>query len=110
MIVYSNFVTILLSFNSSGEFVIHSEAFCFSKVLFSYYHQYIKTNKTNYFKIVSFILEHPKALEDFTLENILSHIYYFRCRDYTELLAQVYLLPDFLSEHSKVWLKLLKYS
>ncbi|KAF3816738.1 hypothetical protein GH733_014086, partial [Mirounga leonina] len=45
--------------------------------------------------------EHPKALEDFTLENILSHIYYFRCRDYTELLAQVYLLPDFLSEHSK---------
>uniref|UniRef100_G3SSA5 DNA repair protein RAD51 homolog 3 n=2 Tax=Loxodonta africana TaxID=9785 RepID=G3SSA5_LOXAF len=46
--------------------------------------------------------EHQKALEDFTLENILSHIYYFRCRDCTELLAQVYLLPDFLSEHSKV--------
>nr|XP_054111556.1 DNA repair protein RAD51 homolog 3 isoform X1 [Callithrix jacchus] len=46
--------------------------------------------------------EHQKALEDFTLENILSHIYYFRCRDYTELLAQVYLLPDFLSEHSQV--------
>uniref|UniRef100_A0A2R9BCJ1 DNA repair protein RAD51 homolog 3 n=1 Tax=Pan paniscus TaxID=9597 RepID=A0A2R9BCJ1_PANPA len=46
--------------------------------------------------------EHQKALEDFTLDNILSHIYYFRCRDYTELLAQVYLLPDFLSEHSKV--------
>ncbi|CAK7291216.1 DNA repair protein RAD51 homolog 3 [Vulpes lagopus] len=46
--------------------------------------------------------EHSKALEDFTLENILSHIYYFRCHDYTELLAQVYLLPDFLSEHSKV--------
>uniref|UniRef100_A0A8C6DUB6 DNA repair protein RAD51 homolog 3 n=1 Tax=Moschus moschiferus TaxID=68415 RepID=A0A8C6DUB6_MOSMO len=46
--------------------------------------------------------EHPKALQDFTLENILSHIYYFRCRDYTELLAQVYLLSDFVSEHSKV--------
>ncbi|XP_045381604.1 DNA repair protein RAD51 homolog 3 isoform X2 [Lemur catta] len=46
--------------------------------------------------------EHQKALEDFTLENILSHIYYFRCHDYTALLAQVYLLPDFLSEHSKV--------
>ncbi|XP_078228852.1 DNA repair protein RAD51 homolog 3 isoform X3 [Callithrix jacchus] len=46
--------------------------------------------------------EHRKALEDFTLENILSHIYYFRCCDYTELLAQVYLLPDFLSEHSQV--------
>ncbi|XP_029423972.1 DNA repair protein RAD51 homolog 3 isoform X6 [Nannospalax galili] len=45
--------------------------------------------------------EHQKALEDFTLENILSHIYYFRCHDYTELLAQVYLLPDFLSDHSK---------
>uniref|UniRef100_A0A2K5RQX2 DNA repair protein RAD51 homolog 3 n=1 Tax=Cebus imitator TaxID=2715852 RepID=A0A2K5RQX2_CEBIM len=45
---------------------------------------------------------HRKALEDFTLENILSHIYYFRCRDYTELLAQVYLLPAFLSEQSKV--------
>ncbi|XP_023615394.1 DNA repair protein RAD51 homolog 3 isoform X5 [Myotis lucifugus] len=45
---------------------------------------------------------HPKALENFTLENILSHIYYFRCHDYTELLAQVYLLSEFLSEHSKV--------
>lgn len=48
--------------------------------------------------------EHQKALEGFTLENILSHIYYFRCHDYTELLAQVYLLPDFLSNHSKVQL------
>ncbi|XP_030318497.1 DNA repair protein RAD51 homolog 3 isoform X2 [Calypte anna] len=45
---------------------------------------------------------HLKALESFSLESILSHIYYFRCRDYTELLAQVYLLPDFLAEHSKV--------
>lgn len=41
-------------------------------------------------------------METFSLESILSHIYYFRCRDYIELLAQVYLLPDFLSEHSKV--------
>ncbi|EDL15814.1 DNA repair protein RAD51 homolog 3 isoform 2 [Mus musculus] len=48
--------------------------------------------------------EHQKALKDFTLENILSHIYYFRCHDYTELLAQVYLLPDFLSDHPKVQL------
>ncbi|XP_055652432.1 DNA repair protein RAD51 homolog 3 isoform X1 [Falco peregrinus] len=46
--------------------------------------------------------DHLKALEMFSLESILSHIYYFRCRDYIELLAQVYLLPDFLSEHSKV--------
>ncbi|XP_066120163.1 DNA repair protein RAD51 homolog 3 isoform X1 [Saccopteryx bilineata] len=45
---------------------------------------------------------YPKALENFTLENILSHIYYFRCHDYPELLAQVYLLSDFLLEHSKV--------
>ncbi|XP_019348884.2 DNA repair protein RAD51 homolog 3 isoform X2 [Alligator mississippiensis] len=46
--------------------------------------------------------DHHKALETFSLESILSHIYYFRCHDYTELLAQIYLLPDFLSEHSKV--------
>lgn len=46
--------------------------------------------------------EYSEALEDFTLENILSHIYYFRCCNYTELLAQLYLLPEFLSEHSKV--------
>ncbi|NWW91170.1 RA51C protein, partial [Rhynochetos jubatus] len=46
--------------------------------------------------------DHLEALETFSLESILSHIYYFRCRDYIELLAQVYLLPDFLSEHSKV--------
>ncbi|KAM8797207.1 DNA repair protein RAD51 homolog 3 [Eudromia elegans] len=46
--------------------------------------------------------DYLKALETFSLESILSHIYYFRCRDYIELLAQVYLLPDFLSEHSKV--------
>ncbi|XP_019366700.1 PREDICTED: DNA repair protein RAD51 homolog 3 isoform X2 [Gavialis gangeticus] len=48
--------------------------------------------------------DHHKALETFSLESILSHIYYFRCHDYTELLAQIYLLPDFLSEHSKVQL------
>uniref|UniRef100_A0A803SRX0 DNA repair protein RAD51 homolog 3 n=1 Tax=Anolis carolinensis TaxID=28377 RepID=A0A803SRX0_ANOCA len=46
--------------------------------------------------------DHPPALETFSLDNILSHIYYFRCHDYVELLAQVYLLPDFLSEHPKV--------
>ncbi|XP_042298426.1 DNA repair protein RAD51 homolog 3 [Sceloporus undulatus] len=46
--------------------------------------------------------DHQPALETFSLENILSHIYYFRCHDYVELLALVYLLPDFLSEHPKV--------
>uniref|UniRef100_A0A8D0C9G6 DNA repair protein RAD51 homolog 3 n=1 Tax=Salvator merianae TaxID=96440 RepID=A0A8D0C9G6_SALMN len=46
--------------------------------------------------------DHQAALETFSLENILSHIYYFRCHDYVELLAQSHLLPDFLAEHSKV--------
>nr|XP_028564737.1 DNA repair protein RAD51 homolog 3 isoform X2 [Podarcis muralis] len=46
--------------------------------------------------------EHQTALETFSLENILSHIFYFRCHDYVELLAQVHLLPDFLSGHPKV--------
>ncbi|KAG8122610.1 putative RAD51 C-like protein [Naja naja] len=35
--------------------------------------------------------DHQIALETFSLENILSHIYYFRCHDYMELLAQVVL-------------------
>ncbi|XP_044286061.1 DNA repair protein RAD51 homolog 3 isoform X2 [Varanus komodoensis] len=46
--------------------------------------------------------DHMTALGTFSLENILSHIYYIRCHGYVELLAEVYLLPDFLSEHSKV--------
>nr|XP_020642618.1 DNA repair protein RAD51 homolog 3 [Pogona vitticeps] len=46
--------------------------------------------------------DHQPALKTFSLENILSHIYYFRCHDYVELLAQVYLLPDFLSGHPKI--------
>ncbi|XP_043910215.1 DNA repair protein RAD51 homolog 3 isoform X2 [Protopterus annectens] len=43
-----------------------------------------------------------KAMETFSVDSILSHIYYFRCHDYTELLAQTYLLPAFLLEHPKV--------
>ncbi|XP_053131080.1 DNA repair protein RAD51 homolog 3 isoform X3 [Hemicordylus capensis] len=46
--------------------------------------------------------EHHAALQTFSLEEILSRIYYFRCHDHVELLAQLYLLPSFLSEHSKV--------
>ncbi|MBN3293942.1 RA51C protein, partial [Polypterus senegalus] len=42
------------------------------------------------------------ALENFTLETILSNIFFFRCHDYVELLAQVHLLPDFLFKHPKV--------
>lgn len=56
----------------------------------------------SFYSSIYLFSDHLKALETFSLESILSHIYYFRCRDYIELLAQVYLLPDFLSEHSKV--------
>ncbi|XP_064620780.1 DNA repair protein RAD51 homolog 3-like isoform X1 [Lineus longissimus] len=46
--------------------------------------------------------EQEDALEKFTMEDILSKIFYFRCHDYVELLAVVHTLPDFLSEHSQV--------
>ncbi|XP_005986848.1 DNA repair protein RAD51 homolog 3 [Latimeria chalumnae] len=46
--------------------------------------------------------EQQKAMETFSVDTILSHIYYFRCHDYVELLAQAHLLPDFLSAHPKV--------
>ncbi|XP_067866790.1 DNA repair protein RAD51 homolog 3 isoform X2 [Heterodontus francisci] len=43
-----------------------------------------------------------KAAEAFSVSSILSRIYYFRCHDYVELLAQAHLLADFLAEHRKV--------
>lgn len=43
-----------------------------------------------------------EAVKEFTVSSILSRIYYFRCRDYVELLAQAHLLDDFLAEHRKV--------
>ncbi|KAE8624937.1 hypothetical protein XENTR_v10006099 [Xenopus tropicalis] len=46
--------------------------------------------------------DHIKAMQTFTLNEILSQIYYFSCHDYIELLAQINLLPDFLSSHPKV--------
>ncbi|XP_053563357.1 DNA repair protein RAD51 homolog 3 isoform X2 [Bombina bombina] len=46
--------------------------------------------------------DHIKAMRTFTIDSILSHIYYFCCRDYVELLAQIHLLPDFLEQHLKV--------
>ncbi|XP_069471262.1 DNA repair protein RAD51 homolog 3 isoform X2 [Ambystoma mexicanum] len=46
--------------------------------------------------------EHRKAMETFSLDGILAHMYYFRCHDYVELLAQIHLLPGFLAQHSKV--------
>ncbi|XP_018102394.1 DNA repair protein RAD51 homolog 3 isoform X2 [Xenopus laevis] len=46
--------------------------------------------------------DHVKAMQTFTLNEILSRIYYFSCHDYVELLAQINLLPDFLANHPKV--------
>ncbi|KAM5181023.1 DNA repair protein RAD51 homolog 3 [Mantella aurantiaca] len=45
---------------------------------------------------------HRLAMQRFTVNDILSQIYYFRCRDYTELLAQIHTLSDFLAQHVKV--------
>ncbi|XP_051971888.1 DNA repair protein RAD51 homolog 3-like isoform X4 [Xyrauchen texanus] len=46
--------------------------------------------------------EQKKALEELTAENILSNLFLVRCHDYAELLAEVYLLPDFLAEQPEV--------
>ncbi|XP_066552015.1 DNA repair protein RAD51 homolog 3 [Amia ocellicauda] len=46
--------------------------------------------------------EQQDALQRFTVDNILSQLFVFRCHDYVELLAQAYLLPDFLSQHPEV--------
>ncbi|XP_072325993.1 DNA repair protein RAD51 homolog 3 [Scyliorhinus torazame] len=43
-----------------------------------------------------------EAAQAFSVSSILSRIYYFRCHDYVELLAQSHLLADFLAEHPKV--------
>lgn len=42
------------------------------------------------------------VIKDFTEENILKRIYYYRCRNHTELVSAVHLLPTFLNSHSKV--------
>lgn len=41
-------------------------------------------------------------MKNLTFETLLKGIHYFRCHDYTELIALVHTLPDFLKEHSKV--------
>uniref|UniRef100_A0A8C9VTG1 DNA repair protein RAD51 homolog 3 n=1 Tax=Scleropages formosus TaxID=113540 RepID=A0A8C9VTG1_SCLFO len=46
--------------------------------------------------------EQREALKGFTLETILSNLFLFRCHDYVELLAEIYLLPDFLAQHPEV--------
>ncbi|KAM4610276.1 DNA repair protein RAD51 homolog 3 [Polymixia lowei] len=46
--------------------------------------------------------QQQRAMKDFTQETILSNLFLVRCYDYVELLAEVYLLPDFLSQHPNV--------
>ncbi|XP_042338185.1 DNA repair protein RAD51 homolog 3, partial [Plectropomus leopardus] len=46
--------------------------------------------------------EQRVAMETFTVETILSNVFLVRCHDYVELLAELQLLPDFLSEHPRV--------
>ncbi|XP_075994098.1 DNA repair protein RAD51 homolog 3 [Genypterus blacodes] len=46
--------------------------------------------------------EQRAAMEMFTVETILSDLFVLRCYDYVELLAEVHLLPDFLSQHPRV--------
>ncbi|XP_034393076.1 DNA repair protein RAD51 homolog 3 [Cyclopterus lumpus] len=46
--------------------------------------------------------EQRVAMTTFTVETILANMFLVRCHDYVELLAELHLLPDFLSEHPKV--------
>ncbi|KAM9855355.1 DNA repair protein RAD51 homolog 3 [Aulostomus maculatus] len=46
--------------------------------------------------------EQQAAMTTFTMETILSNMFLVRCHDYVELLAEIHLLPDFLSQHPKV--------
>ncbi|XP_042264611.1 DNA repair protein RAD51 homolog 3 [Thunnus maccoyii] len=46
--------------------------------------------------------EQRDAVTTFTVETILSNMFVVRCHDYVELLAEIHLLPDFLSQHPRV--------
>ncbi|KAK3083621.1 hypothetical protein FSP39_000413 [Pinctada imbricata] len=46
--------------------------------------------------------EENEELSAFTTENVLSHIHYYRCQDYIELLATINLIPDFIKKRPKV--------
>ncbi|XP_070696461.1 DNA repair protein RAD51 homolog 3 [Pempheris klunzingeri] len=46
--------------------------------------------------------EQRVTMTTFTLETILANMFLVRCHDYVELLAELHLLPDFLSEHPRV--------
>ncbi|XP_054458776.1 DNA repair protein RAD51 homolog 3 [Anoplopoma fimbria] len=46
--------------------------------------------------------EQRLAMTTFTVETILSNTFLVRCHDYVELLAEIHLLPEFLSDHPRV--------
>ncbi|XP_045913075.1 DNA repair protein RAD51 homolog 3 [Micropterus dolomieu] len=46
--------------------------------------------------------EQRDAMTNFTVDAILSNMFVVRCHDYVELLAELHLLPDFLSDHPSV--------
>ncbi|CAG07273.1 unnamed protein product, partial [Tetraodon nigroviridis] len=46
--------------------------------------------------------EQRVAMETFTVETILSNVFVVRCHDYLELLAELHLMPGFLSAHPGV--------
>ncbi|KAL0994459.1 hypothetical protein UPYG_G00122520 [Umbra pygmaea] len=46
--------------------------------------------------------EQREVLKEFTVETILSNLFLVRCHDYVELLAETYLLADFLAHHPEV--------
>ncbi|XP_034027708.1 DNA repair protein RAD51 homolog 3 [Thalassophryne amazonica] len=46
--------------------------------------------------------EQLAAMTTFTVDTILSNLFLVRCHDYVELLAEVHLLPDFLSQHPNI--------
>ncbi|XP_027131343.1 DNA repair protein RAD51 homolog 3, partial [Larimichthys crocea] len=46
--------------------------------------------------------EQRVAIDTFTVETVLSNMFLVRCHDYVELLAELHLLSDFLSNHPRV--------
>ncbi|XP_067144280.1 DNA repair protein RAD51 homolog 3-like [Centruroides vittatus] len=46
-------------------------------------------------------LQDPK-IENISMDNMLKNVHVHQCKDYSELLAVITLLPEFLQEHSKI--------
>ncbi|KAG8191539.1 hypothetical protein JTE90_019603 [Oedothorax gibbosus] len=47
-------------------------------------------------------IAHDTSIEDFTVDKVLKGIHYYSCKSYTELIARVNLLSEFLTQHKKV--------